>query len=154
VALESVSDKDGSVTFGLVGPGVFFFRVTGSLSPSLGASHLQALQAAVEVSGGLRYFADTTALKRWDVLALSAFVRLVLSRRRKFSDIVILNAIPEHSEARRTLTSALGEPIEMIADRVDFGRRLMRAAPSALKLVQAATSQNRHKTPPPSSRRL
>lgn len=126
-----VRDSEGAVLLGWVGEGVFYARFLGTLSAELGdvvASQLKRALAEVPV---LRYFSDASELQSYDLLARSALTRVMLANRKRFGDIVILTWAEGINAAERGLAAAIGDPIVIVTDPVDFETRLVRAAPLA-----------------------
>lgn len=138
--MNLVRDAEGGISFGLVDACVYFSRFTGKLSSRLGTAHLKDLQQALDAASGagaeLSYFADASELTSYDLLARSAFVRLLLSYRKRFSEIVILNWAGGSSATGKALAESIGEPVEMLTDRHEFEHRVATVAPRALPLVR------------------
>ena len=74
------------------------------------------LHALVTDVSSLRYFSDASALESYDLLARSAFARVVLANRRRFDEIVFLTWAEGVSSTARALVAVLGEPIEILTD--------------------------------------
>ena len=89
--MDLMSDAEGSVLCGWVAPGIYYARFQGKLSAQLGAFHIRALEAATDKGELIRYYCDSHALTSYDMLARSAFARLLLRKRKQFVDLVILN---------------------------------------------------------------
>jgi hypothetical protein len=134
--MNLVRDAEGAINFGLVGDSVYFSRFTGKLSARLGAAHLNDLQQALDGGVNVSYFADASELTSFDLLARSAFVRVLLSYRKRFNEVVVLNWAGA-SVGGQTLAQTVGEPVVMIEDRHEFEHRLISAAPRAVQLVRA-----------------
>jgi hypothetical protein len=142
---ELLTDAAGSATFGWADEGVYYARFSRGLSARVGeafASHLrQALQA-----GPIQYFGDARALETYDLLARSAFVRVVSGHRRKFANITLLNWAG--AEINPALLAALGEPLYVAEDAIDFEARLLAAAPRArVKLASKPEPRQRSRWP-------
>src|SRR6185503_930723 len=71
--LELIADDEGSITMGWVDAGVFYARFIGVLSASLSERHTARLEAALDRTSSLHYFADARALGSYDLGARSAF---------------------------------------------------------------------------------
>jgi hypothetical protein len=136
--MELLSDKSGSVSFGWVKKGVYLCRFSGAISDSLGAAHVRRVQAILEEVAKLRYFADARDVTSYDLLARSAFVRLVLMHRKKFEELVVLTWAEGGSVASQAFTSAVGEPLVLLTSNADFDRRLTLAAPRAREALANA----------------
>jgi hypothetical protein len=139
--LEMLTDAAGSVTFGWAGDRVYYARFSHSLSARLGEAFAVRLRTAALSCARLRYFADGRALESYDLLARSAFVRVVTEYRRRFEQINILSW---EGESNPVLTAALGEPLHLTRDAIEFETRLLSAAPGArAKLGARAESPHR-----------
>jgi hypothetical protein len=126
--LELLTDASGSVTFGWADDGVYYARFSRCLSAKLGEAFALRLRAAVQSGPVIEYFADARALESYDLLARSAFVRVVSEHRRKFRVLAILSW---GSQLNPALLAALGEPILALSDPIAFETRLLSAAPKA-----------------------
>lgn len=145
-AMDLVREPEGSVMFGWLAPGVFFARFAGRLSAAMGEAHVAALQRAVDTTPTIQYFADCNQLSSYDLMARSGFVRVLLSNRKKFRDIVIWDWSGSPTQNGKTLAETVGEPVISLSDRVEFERRLSLAAPShAWVLRMAPDAANRDK---------
>jgi hypothetical protein len=127
--MELVSDKSGSMSFGWVAAGVYLVRASGEISASLAALQLSRLEAALDEQAPIRYFSDGRDIKGYDLLARSAFVRFVLSQRKKFSELTVLTWSEGISTAGQTFASAIGDPLILLSSASEFDRRLFLAAP-------------------------
>lgn len=153
--MESCVDSEGSITFGWLAPGVYFARFCGKLSADLATAYVPALQAAVETVSSLRYFADSSDLTSYDLLARSAYVRLLLGHRKKFAEIVILNWAGGLSATGLALSTAIGEPLVILDNRAEFERRLLVLSPGSRRFIAASrqtTSGPSEPQKPPGSR--
>ena len=127
--MELVSDKSGSMSFGWAAPGVYLVRASGEISASLSALQLSRLEAALEEQAPIRYFSDGRDIKGYDLLARSAFVRFVLSQRKKFSELTMLTWSEGISAAGQAFAGAIGDPLILLSSASEFDRRLFLAAP-------------------------
>lgn len=127
-SLELLTDSSGSVTFGWVDSGVFYARFSHGLSAELGAAYANRLRAIVQEEQSLRYFSDARALENYDLLARSAFLRVVLAQRRKFTSIDMLTWPGDLNSA---VVASLGEPILVTCDPIAFEARLFATSPRA-----------------------
>jgi hypothetical protein len=127
--LELLTDVSGSITFGWVDEGVCYARFTRTLSARLGEAFVSRLRQALPATGSIKYFADLRALESYDLLARSAFVRVVTEQRRKFEQIQLLPwAGADRSAA---YLKVLGDALLVARDEIEFEARLMAAAPRA-----------------------
>jgi hypothetical protein len=137
--MNLVRDAEGAITFGAVETNVYYSHFSGKLSVRLGAAHLKDLQQSLELGGAVSYFADSSELTSYDLLARSALVRLLLSQRRRFAEVVILSSGGRVSPTGQVLAATVGEPVRMLDDRNEFDRRLTTASPRALEVIRGAS---------------
>ncbi len=136
--MNLVRDSEGSIIYGVVEPNVYYSRFMGKLSARLGATHLNDLQQVLEGGSAVSFFADSSELTSYDLLARSAFVRLLLSHRKRFAEVLILNWAGGATATAQALASTVGEPVEMLEDRHEFERRLTSIAPRALQIIRGS----------------
>ena len=127
--LELITDVAGSVTFGWVDDGVFYARFSRCLSAKLGDAFAARLRDAAQSNSSLKYFGDAGALESYDLLARSAFVRVVVEHRRKFHSLTLLTW--ERAETSSAFVSTLGDNVILARDAIDFEARLLACAPRA-----------------------
>ncbi len=141
-----LADASGSVTFGWADQGVYYARFGRCLSARLGEVFASRLRAAAVTSGSLKYFADARDLESYDLLARSAFVRVVTEHRRKFEQVNVLWW--SGSELNEAMLTALGQPQLVTKDPIDFEGRLIACAPRARsKLLAKPDSSHRSRWP-------
>lgn len=133
--MELLSDKSGSISFGWVGQNVYLSRFSGVISDSLGGAHVSRLQAILEGVAEVRYFSDARDVTSYDLLARSAFVRVVLTHRKRFKELVVLTWAEGLSAASQAFASAIGEPLVLLTSQSEFDRRLTLAAPRAREVL-------------------
>jgi hypothetical protein len=138
-ALEVFGPASGSVTLGWVGDGVFFAKFLGSLSADVGMKHAARLQSILEQVPSLHYFSDSSTLESYDLLARSAFARVVLANRRKFASITLLTWPQGITPTTLAFVAAVGDPVDVLTDSLEFERRLLRAAPLARQKLDPRT---------------
>jgi hypothetical protein len=144
--LELLTDATGSVTFGWMDEGVYYARFSHCLSARLGEAFAARLRAAAQSVGSIKYFGDGRALESYDLLARSAFVRVVTEHRRRFESITLLPWLG--GEVDKALLGALGDSLEVIKDTIDFEASLFAAAPQArYKLGAKADNRARSRWP-------
>jgi hypothetical protein len=133
---ELLTDAAGSATFGWADQGVYYARFSRSLSARVGEAFAGHLRVALQ-SGPIKYFGDAQALETYDLLARSAFVRVVNEHRRNLEQITLLPwAGGEFSEA---FISALGDAVYIAKDSFDFEARLLACAPRARSKLAVKT---------------
>jgi hypothetical protein len=130
-AFEVLSDDHGSVTLGWVAEDVFYTRFSGGLSAPIGMAHAARLRDLLAGVSSLSYFADSSTLSHYELLARSAFARLILENRRKFSALVMLTWSAGATHAGDAFAAAVGEPITLLTDAREFEQRLLAVAPLA-----------------------
>lgn len=133
--LGMLEDQKGAIAYGYVAPRVFYARFVGQLSADLGARYVQELEAAVGQVPALAYFADASALSEYDLAARTRFSRFVANRRVKFASLVILTWAGGCSPAARAFADALGEPVQILTEPLEFECALANVAPLPARLV-------------------
>lgn len=146
---EILCDSDGTIVFGWAARSVLYARFEGGLSAQGGHTYATRLGTLIAQSQTISFFCDSSCLQHYDLLARSAFVRAVLSNRRKFTSLTMLAWPGGISPAIQTLIETLGDPIEVLTDGDAFEARLMKAAPMARRKLDPKTWVR--KTPPVSS---
>jgi hypothetical protein len=129
--LELISDDEGSITLGWVDTGVYYARFIGVLCAELGAKHVERLQAALERSSSVHYFADARALGSYELAARGAFVRTLQQHRDRLQSVVLLTwsqGVTAHTDA---MAAAIGGSVDILTDELEFERRLLDIAPMA-----------------------
>ena len=129
--LELVADDEGSVTLGWVDAGVFYARFIGILSAGLSEKHTERLEAALTRAEAIHYFADCRALSSYELGARHAFLKMVLAHRRQFKSVVILTWSLGITPVTQAFAAAVGEPVDVLADELEFEARLLETAPLA-----------------------
>jgi hypothetical protein len=135
--LELLTDASGSVTFGWMEQGVYYARFSHCLSARLGEAFAARLRSAVQGSAPIKYYGDGRALESYDLLARSAFVRVVSEHRRRFESITLLAW--SGGEVSDVLVRTLGQPTIVTSDAIDFESRLFASAPRARYKLGAKT---------------
>jgi hypothetical protein len=136
VEFEILCDSVGTIVFGWAAPSVLYTRLEGGLSAQMGQTYASRLGTLVAQNQLLSFFCDCGRLQHYDLLARSAFVRLVLSNRRKFTSLTMLTWAEGVSTALQALVETLGDPIEVLTDRDAFECRLLKVAPLARRKLE------------------
>lgn len=132
--LEMLADASGSVSFGWADEGVYYARFGRSLSSRLGEAFAARLGAVVGAADSIRYFGDARSVESYDLLARRAFIRVVAAHRPRFAELNLLWW--DGDDMGAACVKALGQPLFVTRDVVDFETRLLKAAPrSKGKLV-------------------
>ena len=129
--LKVMSDKDGSVAFGWAAHAVLYTRFYGGFTAPMGYAFARPLSVLVAQVQSLCFFCDASELKHYDLLARSAFARVILSNRLRITSLVMLASSESRSPNIRALVATLGEPIELMTNTEAFEIRLLRKAPLA-----------------------
>jgi hypothetical protein len=138
--LELLTDEGGSVLLGWLAPDVLFVRFTGRLSSELADAYVPRLETLLQSSRhSVRYFSDASALTSYDLLARSAFVRMVLANRRALSSMVMLTWSAGVGPIAQNLAATLGDAVEVLTDPKQFDVRLLQAAPLAKQRLDPKT---------------
>jgi hypothetical protein len=130
-SLELLTDAAGSIAFGWIQERVLYARFDGRLSADLGSAFARRLGALVEPVDSLKYFADARCVQSYDLLARSAFVRVLLAHRRKFEVLELLAPLASSGPASRSMFESLGSSATITTDAEEFELRLFAVAPSA-----------------------
>jgi hypothetical protein len=137
--LELLSDNEGSVVFGWVADGVLYTKFQGALNAETGYIYATRLSSLVGPAQSIYFFCDSSELKHYDLLARSAFARVILSSRRKFISLVMLAWSKGPSPSSQALATTLGEPIEVLTSVNSFEARLARQAPLVSRKLDPKT---------------
>ena len=127
--LEMLADASGSVSFGWAEEGVYYARFGRSLSARLGEAFAARLGEVVQGAQSFKYFGDARSVDSYDLLARRAFIRVVQAHRTKFAELNLLWW--DGDDIGERCIQALGEPLYVTKDAVDFEARLVVAAPRA-----------------------
>jgi hypothetical protein len=127
---KQLSDDHGSASLDWVANGVLFARTEGALSAQLGAAFARALQAQLQAVPSLHYFGDGSCLDQYDLLARSAFMRVMLAERRRIQSFTLLTWAEGVSSVAQAFADLMGPSAAVLTDRNDFDRRLLRLAPA------------------------
>ncbi len=138
-ALQVLSDDAGAVAFGWVAEAVLYTQFQGRLSAETGHAYAIRLSALVAQTQLFSFFCDASGLKYCDLLARSAFARVLLSNRRRFASLVVLTWAEGQSQTMQALVAMLGEPIEVLKDSDAFEASLLHKAPLALRKLHPET---------------
>jgi hypothetical protein len=140
---KHLSDDHGSASLDWVADGVLFARTEGSLSSQLGAAFARALQSQIQGAPSVHYFGDASRLDQYDLLARSAFMRVVLAHRKKIQTFTLLTWAEGISSVAQAFVELIGPSATVLTDRTDFDRRLLRVAPAARALLDASSPLHR-----------
>lgn len=134
--LEVISDGEGSIAIGWVGPGVLFSRSSGGISAEVGSAHAARIQSFADESPSVSFFIDASRVKSYDLLARSAFVRVLMANRRKFCDLVLLTFASSATAAEESMVRVVGEPFDLLRVPAKFEDRLLAVAPHARQMLE------------------
>lgn len=127
--LRMLEDRHGAIAYGYVAPRVFYARFVGCLSAELGSTYVEQLASVMESVTTLAYFVDASALSVYDLDARTRFERFVSRERVKFASIVMLTWQSGDAPASRSFVEAVGEPIKILSEPLEFERALCNVAP-------------------------
>jgi hypothetical protein len=140
---KHLSDDHGSVSLDWVAPGALFTRVEGSLSAELGGAFARTLQAQLQSVFMLHYFGDASRLEQYDLLARSAFMRVVLADRQRIQSFTFLTWAGGISTVAKKFAELLGPSALVLTDRIEFEQRLLHHAAGARVLLDASAQLRR-----------
>lgn len=123
--LRILEDRQGAVAYGYLAPRVLYARVVGCLSAELGESYVQELEGATREVAPAAYFADESALSASHPAARHRFQDFVLTERRRFTSIVLLN---RRAAAARAQARLCGGQIVLVHEPIEFERALCNVA--------------------------
>ena len=146
---EILCDSDGTIIFGWATRSVLYTKFEGGLSAQAGHTYATRLGTLIAQNQSISFFCDCSSLQHYDLMARSAFVRAVLSNRRKFISLTMLAWSGGISPAIQALVDTLGDPTEVLTDADAFEARLLKAAPTARRKLDPKTWV---RTTPPVSR--
>jgi hypothetical protein len=149
VPFETLKDAEGSVSLGWAGYSVAYAVVVGGFSAALGVRFANQLETLVSTETNVHYFADLSQMVRYDLLARSAFVRMVLANRRRFDSFTLLTWSEGMSRAAQTFAEALGGTVTLCTEVEEFERRLLVEAPLARQRLNPAVWQRFESTSRP-----
>jgi hypothetical protein len=146
VPLELLADAVGSVTFGWADEGVYYARLSGSLSGRVGEAFAARLSAGLERVGRVRYFADARDLESYELTARSAILGVLKQHHDKLEGIDLLwwgGSAPSE-----VIRAEIGDALYVTLDAEEFEARLCARAPEArAKLVAKPDSSYRNRRP-------
>jgi hypothetical protein len=144
---ETLEDATGRVEIAWAEPAVLYVRVTGVLSNGLGRDFAARLGALALDHENIQYFADMSSLTAYELMARSAFVRMVLQHRRRFTSFVVLTWAEGTSTAANSIAEVIGEGLQVLTDSTEFQVRLMQAAPQARHWLGGPSKPRRSRRP-------
>jgi hypothetical protein len=133
VPLSVLSDESGVVVLGWLARDVLYVRTEGALSARLGQHLAERLRQLCRAGLPFNYFSDASALTQYDLLARSAFVRVVLEHRTRFLSITMLTWSEGVSRNAKALADTLGGTVSVLTNESEFERRLLQHAPLAIE---------------------
>jgi hypothetical protein len=137
---KHLSDDHGTASLDWLADGVLYARIEGSLSAGLGAAFARTLQGQLQTAPSVHYFGDSSRLDQYDLLARSAFMRVVLADRKKFESFTLLTWAEGVSSVAQAFADLMGSSAAVLTHRDDFDRRLLRLAPSARSVIDGTSS--------------
>ncbi len=140
---KHLSDDYGSASLDWVAPTVLFTRIEGALSAELGGAFARTLQAQLHSVPMLHYFGDASRLEQYDLLARSAFMRVVLAERMRVQTFTFLTWAEGLSTTAQKFAELIGPTALVVADRLEFEQRLLRYAPGARVVLDASAQLRR-----------
>jgi len=149
--LQVLSDDEGSVTLGWLARDVLYTRFSGGLSAAIGMAYAESFRELLSTVSSLSYFADSSELSYYEVLARSAFARLILESRRKFSALVMLTSSVGSAQAGQAIATAIGGPLNLLSDALEFEQCLLAVAPLAKQRLDSRLWERRSPSSSPVS---
>lgn len=125
--LEVSRDSYGSFLLGWLAPGVLYARFEQTLSAQLGARFARRFCALVGEVRPVHYFADSSELISYDLLAIAAILDAVLSKKEQFKLIVARPWNGALGPRAKTFAAAV-QCMEYVTSAAEFEARLQAAS--------------------------
>jgi hypothetical protein len=129
-ALNILSDREGTVTFGFLAVDAYYFRIVGHLSSKLGIDCAAQLRNHLASGRALRLFVDVASGDGSSFAARSALMRSLLANRQHVDSVTIL-AIGTTVSRAQSMATLLGKPSVILESPGLFQTKLRDAAQSA-----------------------
>ena len=135
--LEVMSDREGAVVFGWVGPEVLYIQFVEYLTSALGMRFASRFEQQLLGEQKVQIFADCSGLDSYDFPARDALSRVLFSQRRRLTPSLILTRTRVVELGMQAIAAMLGSSlIEVNSSRAEFVARLDRAAPAAWRSLR------------------
>ena len=130
-ALRVLSDDKGTVVAGFLAANVYYLRVVGSISSSIGIRCASQVRQDLSNATSAVCFFDASSVEGSDFAARSAIMRAFLANRSHLTSIKLLTAPGLGAARARALVPMLDNSTEILASAALFNAQLLAAAPSA-----------------------
>jgi hypothetical protein len=127
--LSMLEDRQGAIAYGHVAHRVFYSRFVGHVVGELAHDYVRQLERVSRGAASFAFFVDASALREYDSSARACFAQFVLEWRAKLTSLTILTVAGCSGEASCALSAAVGEPVDILADPLEFERLLCNVAP-------------------------
>lgn len=127
--LDRLSDARGDIVLGWLAAGVFYLRLSGDLSGSLGAEGSDRFAAMLGGAERASCFVDTYDVWMMDFSTKGAFLRAFMSRRKALHEMLVLVRTPALEALARMVAEMMGRTLVMTRNQVDFQERIDEVAP-------------------------
>ncbi len=144
---DHLTNGHGSVVLGWVDHCVMYARFEGSVCADLAAQFTAAFMIRITNLEAVRYFADSSALASYDMVAMAAVLDSMLAKRRQFKLVTVLPWQGSLSGQAERFAAAFG-CFEFAQTAASFNARLEAAAPLAAGLVRQLRSRLNSATQP------
>lgn len=128
---QTYLDSEGRVDVGLIEPNVVYARIAGGLSERVGSLYVAYVERALDECSEVHLFVDSSRLTHYDLVARSAFQRVVLDNRERFRSLAILTWTEGVSAAATAFDRAVGEALSIVTDASEFAHKLTSLVPDA-----------------------
>jgi hypothetical protein len=128
-ALNILSDREGTVTFGFLAEDAYYFRIVGHLSSKLGIDCAAQLRNHLVAGRALRLFVDVASGDGSSFAARSALMRSLLANRQHVDSVTIL-AVGATVARAQSMATLLGKPNVILESPALFQTKLRDATPT------------------------
>jgi hypothetical protein len=128
--LERLSDSHGAALLGWVAPGVLYAHFEQTISAEVGARFALRFGSLIEDAQSVQYFADSSELASYDLVAMVAILDTILSKKDQFKVIVARPWSGALGPRARAFAAGL-QCVEYVTSAAEFDARLRAAAPLA-----------------------
>lgn len=126
-----LEDRQGAIAYGYVAHRVFYSRFVGSVVGELAQDYVRQLETVSRGAASFAFYVDASALRDYDLSARACFAQFVVEWRTKLNSLTILAVAGCSGESSCAISAAVGEPVDILADPLEFERQLCNVAPPA-----------------------
>ena len=124
-----LEDRQGAIAYGYVAHRVFYSRFVGCIVGELAHDYLRQLEDVSRGAASFAFFADASALREYDLSARACFAEFVSASRSRLTTLTILTLAGSTGAASCALSAAVGQPVDILSDPLEFESLLCNVAP-------------------------